>query len=76
MKKKTSVRIAAWIGIILLAAMYLATLIVAIVDFPGADRLFRGLVVADIGVPILLWIYIWIFKQVKERKAEAEDSTH
>lgn len=71
-QKKSSVRIAAWIGIILLAALYVATLIVAIVDFPNADRLFQALLVADIGVPILLWIYMWMFKQVKERKAEAE----
>ena len=72
MKKKTSVRIAAWIGIILLIILYAATLLVAIFDFAGSRRLFNSLLIADIALPILLWIYIWIFKQVQERKAEAE----
>lgn len=72
MKKKSSVRIAAWIGIVLLVVLYAATLVVAIADFPNSDRLFNALLIADIGLPILLWIYIWLFKQVQERKAEAE----
>ena len=72
MNKKSSVRIAAWIGIVLLAVLYAATLVVAIIDFENSKRLFNALVIADIALPILIWIYIWIFKQVQERKAEAE----
>ena len=71
-KKKNSVRIVAVIGIVLLVALYVATLVVAIVDFPNADNLFKALLVADIGMPILLWIYMWMYKLAKERKAEAE----
>ena len=72
MNKKSSVRIAARIGIVLLAVLYAATLVVAIIDFENSKRLFNALVIADIALPILIWIYIWIFKQVQERKAEAE----
>ena len=72
--KKTSVRIAAWIGIILLVVLYAATLFVAIFDFADSRHLFNSLLIADIALPILLWIYIWIFKKVQERKAEANES--
>lgn len=69
--KKTAKQIAALISIGLLVLLYLATLIVAFLDFPGSDRLFAALLVADIGLPILLWIYLWLMKKVRERQEEA-----
>ena len=54
--------------------MYVATLIVALLDFPGWDRLFQACLVATIGLPILLWIYIWLYQQIKERKEEKEEN--
>ena len=48
------------ICVVLLVGMYVATLIVALLDFPGWDRLFQACLVATIGLPILLWIYIWL----------------
>ena len=61
-KKKISPKqIAAIVCIVLLVGMYVATLIVALLDFPGADRLFQACLVATIGLPILLWIYIWLY---------------
>lgn len=67
-KKISPKRIAAIICVVLLVGMYVATLIVALLDFPGWDRLFQACLVATIGLPILLWIYIWLYKQVKEKK--------
>lgn len=67
-KKASPKQIAAIICIVLLVGMYVATLIVALLDFPGSDRLFAACLVATIGLPILLWIYIWLFQKVKERK--------
>ena len=61
-------RIFAIIGIILLVALYIATLVVACLDFEGHDAVFQGLLAGSIGIPILLWIYIWLFKKTKERK--------
>ena len=69
-KKITPKQIAAIVCIVLLVGMYVATLIVALLDFPGADRLFQACLVATIGLPILLWIYIWLYKKVKEKKEE------
>ncbi len=73
-KKITPKQIAAIVCIVLLVGMYVATLIVALLDFPGADRLFQACLVATIGLPILLWIYIWLYQQVKKRKEEQEGS--
>ena len=67
-KKISPQQVAAMICVVLLVGMYVATLIVALLDFPGWDRLFQACLVATIGLPILLWIYIWLYKQVKEKK--------
>ena len=42
--------------------------------FPGWDRLFQACLVATIGLPILLWIYIWLYQQIRERKEEKEEN--
>ena len=60
MKRKPK-QIAAIICIILLVMLYVATLVVSLLDFPGSDRLFAACLLATIGLPILLWIYIWIY---------------
>lgn len=66
-KKRTPKQIAALVCVILLAGMYLCTLIVAFLDFPGADKLFSGCLVMTIGLPILLWLYIWLYGIYTER---------
>lgn len=73
-KKKTPKQIAAILCVVLLVALYVLTLVVAFLDFPGADKLFQACLVATIGLPILLWIYIWLFGKVRQRHEEAEDS--
>ena len=70
-KKKTPKQIAALICVALLVGMYVATLVVAFLDFPGSDRLFQACLVATIGLPNLLWIYIWLYGKVQERRDEA-----
>lgn len=65
-QKRAPKQIAALICVILLAAMYLFTLIVAFLDFPGADRLFAACLLMTIGLPILLWIFIWIYGRTKQ----------
>lgn len=60
MNKKRILAIAA---IVLLAAMYIITLILAFCTFPGADRILTGFVLLDIAVPILLWILIYVYRR-------------
>lgn len=68
MKKK---QIAAWICILLLISLYVTTFIVALLDFPGQGALFQACLIATIGLPILLWIYIWLYGKLKDRRTIA-----
>ena len=81
MKKRPKPKqIAAIICIVLLVLLYVATLVVALLDFPGSDRLFAACLLATIGLPILLWIYIWAYGRFSRKKTiadifpESEDS--
>ncbi len=70
--KKTPKQIAAMICVILLVLLYIVTLIVAILDFPGSDRMFAACLMATIGLPILLWIYIWVYGRFAGRHTIAD----
>lgn len=50
-------RIAAWIGILLLAGMYLLTFAAALLARPGASTLFRMSLALTIALPIAIWIF-------------------
>ena len=65
--KLTPKQLAAWFCIILLALLYIATFVVALLDFPGSGALFRACLIATIGLPILMWVYIWLYGKVKDR---------
>ncbi|MDO4314123.1 MAG: hypothetical protein Q4C52_13665 [Eubacteriales bacterium] len=67
MKKKNPKQIAALVCVVILVALYLLTLIFAIADFPGWQRMFGGCLVGTIALPILLWVYIWLYGKIKDR---------
>ncbi len=71
MKKKPK-QIAAIICIFLLVLLYVATLVVSLLDFPGSDRLFAACLLATIGLPILLWIFIWLYGRYTNKDTIAE----
>lgn len=71
MKNKPK-QIAAIICIALLVLLYVATLVVSILDFPGSDRLFGACIIATIGLPILLWIFIWVYGRYTNKSTIAE----
>lgn len=66
--KSKSKQIAAILCIVLLVLLYVATLVVSLLDFPGSDRLFGACILATIGLPILLWIYIWLYGKVTGKR--------
>ncbi len=68
-------QIAAIICIALLVLLYVATLVISLLDFPGSDRLFAACLVATIGLPILLWIYIWLYGKFTGKKSLASDTS-
>ena len=65
-------QIAAIICIVLLVLLYVATLIVSVLDFPGSDRLFGACIIATIGLPILLWIFIWVYGKYTQKRTIAD----
>lgn len=71
-KKKTPKQIAALVCVGLLVLLYVVTLVVACLNFPGADWLFQACLVATVGLPILLWIYMWLYGKMKDRFKEQD----
>ncbi len=66
MEKKKVVRILALIGAILLAALYVSTLVFALLDNPFADKLLIASVAGTILIPVLLYAYQLIYKILKK----------
>ena len=72
--KRTAKQIIAILGIILLAALYIVTLLVALFAPDLSGRLFAVCLAATILVPILLWAFIWIYdNRPGKRGTEDED---
>ncbi len=59
--KMTGKRIAALLCAILLVALYIVALLVAIFDRSSSGRWFFACMIATIFLPILTWIYIWMY---------------
>lgn len=64
-----SQRIVAIIGVALLVAVICALLLTAIFDPTGVW--FRACLVLAIALPILLWIYVWLYGMLKQKKTIA-----
>ena len=67
-------RIFALAGAVLLACMYIATLVFALIDSPAASGLFRASVAATILIPVLLYGYILIARLLGNQDSHADDS--
>ena len=64
-----SQRIVAIIGVALLVIVIFALLLTAIFDPTGVW--FRACLVLAIALPILLWIYVWLYGILKQKKTIA-----
>lgn len=64
--KKKSKRILAMIGVILLLLLYLITFIAGITSNPNSANLFKACLFATIVIPILLYAYILIYRNIKK----------
>lgn len=69
MKKKTK-QILAWTGIILLAGLYILTLIFSLIDSPWAYNLFKFCIGMTIVLPCLIYAYIMIYRVFSKDKDE------
>lgn len=65
----TGQRMIAWIGIVLLVLLVIATVITA--AFYSDSHLFPALLLADIAIPIIFFIWIETAKWVKKNRNQA-----
>lgn len=72
-KKTRFKRVAALIGVILLVLMYILCLIFAIMDFDDWQRYFMACIACTIAVPILLWINIFLYDRMMDRRKEKQE---
>ena len=73
---KKAKRILALSGVVLLVAMYVATLIFALLDSPNSFALFKASVYCTIVIPVIVYSGTLIFNNAgrkKEWKIETED---
>lgn len=75
-RKMTSKRLAALIGVALLVMLYIVTLIVAIADTSSSGQWFRICLFATVAIPLLVWIYTWMYGKLTGRHTIADPDFH
>ena len=73
--QKNSKRIVALTGVALLALLYIATLVVAITDNSESGRWFMTCIFATVAVPMLIWIYTWLYGKFTGHHTIADPET-
>lgn len=71
-RKVTSRQIVAIAGIALLVLLYIITLIVAVVDRTESGRWFWICLFCTIALPLLIWIYTWLYGKMTGRHTFTE----
>lgn len=69
-------RIFAIIGIVLLVGLYAATLVFALIDSPWAMDCLKVSIGLTIIIPVLLWIYIAMFRFMEQQRKANIDAMH
>ena len=67
-------RIIALLGVILLLALYISTIVLACIGSENALNLLRAAIYATIVVPVLLWAYSFIYKLLKNNNSQEKES--
>ncbi len=71
-KRSRFKRIAAIIGVVILVLMYLLLLLFAIIDVAGWQRYFFACMGATIIIPVILWINMYLYDRMMDRRKENE----
>ncbi len=62
-------RIIAWFGIILLAGLYIATFVCALISTPAT----RGLMFASLGMTVIVPVVLWVFIRLYDKAHQKDD---
>lgn len=68
-RKITSRQAVALAGVVLLVLLYLVMLAAAILDSSSTARWFRICLAATIVLPLLIWIYSWMYSRLTGKSA-------
>ncbi len=69
-------RVIALVGVIALVALYVSTLVLALIGSENTMNLFWADIVATIVLPVLIWAYTFIYNLLKEHYSpEAREET-
>lgn len=71
-KQVTSKQVVAIVGVLLLVLLYIGTLFAAIFDSSESGRWFVLCIFATVAIPILLWIYTWMYGKLTGRHTIAD----
>lgn len=71
----TSKQVVAIAGIVLLVLLYIIALIAAVADTSSSGRLFLLCLFATVAIPILIWIYTWMYGKLRGRHTFADFRT-
>lgn len=74
-KRSKAQRIAAMICIILLVGLYVITLITAFIDKSATRQWFMLCLIGTVVIPLLTWIYIWMYGMMTNKHTIASFST-
>lgn len=66
---KKGKQILAILGIVLLVALYLSTLVCALLDNSSTMAFFKASIYSTIVLPVLIWAYSFIFRLVRGKDA-------
>ncbi len=66
-------RILALLGVLLLAALYIAALVLAVMNHPDSGRMFLAAVVSTIAVPILIHLFLML-ENVRKGKSFMDET--
>ena len=70
--KWTAKRIVAIIAIVLLVGMYVGTFFVALFYPADAASLFGACLMATVVIPVLAWVFIWLYGQITGKETIAD----
>ncbi len=71
MKKNRLKQILAIIALVVIAGLYITTLVLALIGSEKTKSLFMASIICTVAVPVFLYIVSWIYKLVK---GEADDA--
>lgn len=60
-------KLIAIIGILIILFLYITTFILAILNKPGTAELFKTSIYATIVIPILMYIYLWLYRLLRDK---------